>query len=62
MRRSHCENGMTSPVQMGRKNQVAATTAALNVWTLGDLTLSSALSGGNTPSRRARSLQVSLAS
>jgi len=39
--------GSVSTITGGVINQVAATTSALNVWTLGDLTLSSALSGGN---------------
>ncbi|MEK0437030.1 MAG: hypothetical protein RLZZ233_1, partial [Verrucomicrobiota bacterium] len=39
--------GSVSTLAGGVINQVAASTAGLNVWTLGDLTISSALAGGN---------------
>ena len=39
--------GSVSTISGGVINQVAASTSGLNVWTLGDLTISSALAGGN---------------
>jgi len=39
--------GSTSVITGGVINQVAASTAALHIWAFGDLTLSSALAGGN---------------
>jgi autotransporter-associated beta strand protein len=39
--------GSVSTITGGVINQVAASTSPLNVWTIGDLTISSALAGGN---------------
>jgi autotransporter-associated beta strand protein len=48
--------GSTSVITGGVINQVAASTAGLNVWTFGDLTISSALAGGNGVSNGSPSL------